>query len=182
MDEKKARPTIVILENRQMIATILSDLLVGASYDTRLVARIEDAVQLLPNCQPGVLLVDTGMIRPEMIDLWQQLEADASAHAVPILTFSCSAGSDSSENLLVLRSPGDFASVVQKIEEEWRKKQPFLGTRLRERGLLEAKELEAALRIQRELAQVGRSYPLGDLLVRLNIISAEDLEQVLQEP
>jgi hypothetical protein len=121
------------------------------------------------------------MIRPEMQSQWQQLQDQTAALSMPLLPFSCSPLPELAEDVLILRSPGDFASVVQWIEAEWRKKQPYLGMILVERGLVRSEEVEAALRIQRELAGIGRSYPLGDLLVRLGILSAEDLAQVLDE-
>jgi hypothetical protein len=169
-----------VLENRQMIATILSELLAEAGYETQLVARVADVECLLPTCQPGMLLVDMGMIRPEVQAQWQQLQDQTASLSMPLLAFSCSPLPEPVENVLILRSPGDFASVVQWIEAEWRKKQPYLGMILVERGLVRGEEVEATLRIQRELAGVGRSYPLGDLLVRLGILSAEDLAQVLE--
>jgi CheY-like chemotaxis protein len=46
MDNKRARLTIVIVENRQMIATILSDLLAGAGYQTRIVFQPASAEDL----------------------------------------------------------------------------------------------------------------------------------------
>jgi CheY-like chemotaxis protein len=178
MEDQRPQLTIVVLENRQMIATILSELLTGAGYATRLVSRLADAEDILPQCQPGMFLIDMGMIRPEMQQQWQQLQEQAAALGTPMLTFSCSPLPES-EDVLILRSPGDFAMVVQWADSEWRKKQPYLGMLLIERGLASGEEVEVALRIQRELSRVGRSYQLGDLLVRLGILSAEDLAQVL---
>lgn len=179
MAEQRPQLTIVVLENRQMIATILSELLTEAGHTTHLVAHIAELGGLLPACQPGMLLVDLGMIRPAMQSQWQQLQEQANSLNMPLLTFSCSPLPESAEGGLVLRSPGDFATVVQWIEEEWRKEQPYLGMMLVERGLVRGEEVEAALRIQHELAGIGRNYPLGDLLVRLGILAAEDLALVL---
>jgi len=179
MDEQRAQLTIVILENRQMIATILSELLTAAGYTTRLISQIAEAAQALPECQPGMLLTDLGMVRPDMQARWQQLQKQADGLGMPFLTFSCSPLPEPADDILILRSPGDFAMVVQWIEAEWHKKQPYLGTVLVERGLVGGEEVEAMLRVQRELARIGRNYPLGELLVRLGFVSASDLEQAL---
>ena len=181
MEKKRIPLTIVILENRQMIATILSDLLTGAGYETRILSRTEMAGDILPECQPGLLLVDLGMLRTDQQGQWQELQESADSYNIPVLTFSCSALPDLAEDVLVLRSPRDFASVVDRIEQACRRKQPFLGMTLVQMGLLDAGEVEVALRVQRELAQVGRAYPLGDLLVRLGMICPEDLQKALQE-
>ena len=90
MEEKRPQFTIVVLENRQMIATILSELLTDAGYTTRVVSRVADVDDLLPACQPGMLLVDMGMIRPEMQSQWQQLEDQTASFGMPLLAFSCS--------------------------------------------------------------------------------------------
>ena len=179
MEDKRACLTIVIVENRQMIATILSDLLAGTGYQTRVVFEVDAVVQVLSECQPGILLVDMGVVRPDQHDQWQRLREQADSCGIPMLRFSCSALPDVDEDVVVLRSPGDFAAVVQRIELEWRKRQPMLGAMLVEQGLVSSEELEAALRVQREMAEVGHSYPLGDLLVRLGMLTAPDLEKVL---
>ena len=180
MAEPSPQLNVVVLENRQMIATILSELLTGAGYNAQIVAQLAEVAELLPECQPGMLLVDLGMIRPDMRSQWQQLQEQVVALGLPILTFSCSPAADLTEEVLVLRSPGDFAMVVEWIEAEWRKKQPYLGARLIERGLVGGTDVEAVLRVQRELARIGRSYPLGELLVRLGFLTAQDLAQALE--
>lgn len=180
MAEKQSQLTIVVLENRQMIATILCELLTEAGYATRLVAQVADVEDALPTSQPGMLLVDMGMIRPEVQYRWQQLQQQADSLNIPLLAFSCSPLPESTEGVLILRSPGDFATVVQWIETEWRKQQPYLGMTLVESGLVSSEDVEAVLCIQRELARIGRNYPLGELLVRLDMLNAEDLEQVLE--
>jgi CheY-like chemotaxis protein len=180
MEEKRARVTILILENRQMIAAILADLLSGTGYQTMLTADIAAVQEALPQRLPAILLADLGMLLPNCAAEWQSLQATAAALGVPVLSFSCSALSEQ-QDVLVLRSPADFAAVVDRIEEEWRKKQPFLGMTLVGMGRLRSEELEVALRVQQELARIGWQYPLGELLVRLGIITPEDLETALRE-
>ncbi len=179
MAEKRPRLTILILENRQMIANILADLLVSEGYRTLHALGLEEARDLLPECRPGFLLVDMGLVRPNRQAQWQELQEAAGAHGVPLIAFSCSAMPATSPDVLLLRSPSDFAAIANKISSEWRKKQPYLGMTLVERGLLSVAELEACLRVQRDLEQVGRSYPLGELLVRLGIVTQEAVDQAV---
>ena len=181
MNDKRAQLTILILENRQMIANILADLLGNEGYRTQQALNMEEAKGLLPECQPGFLLVDMGMVRPDRQAPWQELQEAAGAHSVPLIVFSCSAMPDAPGDVLVLRSPGDFAAVVGRISAEWRKKQPFLGMTLVEKGLLSMAELEATLRLQRDMDRTGRSYPLGELLVRLGIVAQEEVDQAVRE-
>lgn len=181
MGEKRPRLTILILENRQMIANILADLLSNEGYRTLQAIGMEEARNLLPECRPGFLLVDMGLVRPDRQAQWQELQEAAGAQGVPLIAFSCSAMPAASADVLVLRSPSDFAEVVGKIASEWRRKQPYLGMTLVEQGHLSVAELEAGLRIQRDLERVGRSYPLGELLVRLGIVSQEAVDQAVGE-
>lgn len=179
MRERPERPSIVILENRQTIATILADLLEEAGYRTHPAAGLEQAREILPQHLPALLLADVGMFRPEHRPQWEALRQTAEILGVPSLLFSCSPVAGA-EDVLVLRSPGDFATVVQKVEEEWHQKQPPLRMMLVERGVLTREEVEALLSVQRELARVGRHYSLGDLLIRLGIVEREVVEQALQ--
>jgi|YNPNPStandDraft_1061719.scaffolds.fasta_scaffold11478_2 CheY-like chemotaxis protein len=179
MAERAERPDIVILENRQTIAAILADLLEEAGYRTHLTSDPEQAQAILPQCLPALLLADLGMIRPEQRPPWEELRRAAEALEVPLLLFSCSP-LDEGEGLLVLRSPADFATIVQRVEEEWHRKQPPLGMTLVEMGVLSREEVETLLSIQRELAHIGRRYSLGDLLVRLDIADPETVERALQ--
>ncbi len=179
MRESAERPGIVILENRQTIAAILADLLEEAGYRTRLTSDPEQAREILPQHLPALLLVDLGMIHPEQRSQWDALRRTAEALEVSLLLFSCSPIAEA-EDVLVLRSPADFAAVVQKVEEEWHRKQPPLGMRLVEMGAITRQEVEALLSVQRELARVGRHYSLGDLLTRLGIADRKVVEQALQ--
>lgn len=179
MREGVERPGIVILENRQTIAAILSDLLEEAGYRTYLASDPEQAREILPQHLPALLLADVGMIRPEQRSQWEALLRTAETLDVPSLFFSCSPVAGG-EDVLVLRSPGDFANVVQKVEEEWHQKQPPLGMMLVERGVITREEVEALLSVQRELARIGRHYSFGDLLIRLGIAEREEVEQALQ--
>ncbi len=180
MEDKRACITVLILENRQMIAAILADLLAGTGYQTMVTADIVAIQEALPQRLPAILLADLGMLLPGRAAEWQVLQETAGLLCVPVLSFSCSPMPEVGD-VLVLRSPADFATVVGRIEEEWRKKQPFLGMTLVKMGCICQEELDAALRAQRELAQAGRAYPLGDLLVRLGMINPEDLEAALAE-
>lgn len=179
MKERAERPGIVILENRQTIATILADLLEEAGYRTHLTSDPEQAREILPESLPALLLADLGMVRSERRPQWEALRQMAEALDVPLLPFSCSPIAEA-EDVLVLRSPGDFATVVQKVEEEWHRKQPPLGMTLVEMGAITSEEVEALLSIQRELARIGRHYSLGDLLIRLGIVDRETVERALQ--
>jgi CheY-like chemotaxis protein len=181
MTDKRTRLTVLIVENRQTIATILSELLAGAGYSTRVVSTISEARAVLAEFQRGTLLVDMGMVRPDQEQPWQQLLAAAESCNLPVLTFSCSALPEGAGDVMVLRSPGDFAAVVDRVQLEWLRQRPLLGATMVGMGLLNAEELDAALTAQREFRQVGRNYPLGELLVRLGIISPEDLERALQK-
>lgn len=185
MDEKRSRITILIVENRLTIAAILADLLTTSGYRTQTVISAESARELLPQHLPAILLIDRGMARPQQQAEWQELETMAAALSVPILRFSCSPlPEEAASDVLVLRSPADFAAVVDRIEEQWHRKQPFLGMVLVDLGRLRQEELDVALRFQRDLAQLGRHYALGDLLLRLGMVSPEDIEEALrrQEP
>jgi len=185
MDEKRSRITVIIVENRLTIAAILADLLTTSGYRTQTAVSVEAAREALPQRLPAILLADMGMVRPQHQAEWQELETMATALSVPILRFSCSPlPEEAAGDVLVLRSPGDFADVVDRIEEQWHRKQPFLGMVLVDLGRLRQEELDIALRIQRDLAQLGRHYALGDLLLRLGMVSSEDVEEALrrQEP
>ncbi len=179
MRDDKPRITVVILENRQMIAAILADLLEEAGYSTRHVAQVTEVQGILAQCLPAFLLVDQGMILPNRQAQWDAVAEMAGTLGVPVLSFSCSPlpGQD---DILILRSPGDFAMAVERVEEEWRRKQPYLGMTLVEMGVLVREDLEAVLRVQKELVLVGRQHSLGDLLVRLGIVSQKDLEEALR--
>ncbi len=179
MKERAERPGIIILENRQTIATILADLLEEAGYRTYLASNLEQAQEVLPQHLPALLLVDLGMIRPEHHPQWEVLRQTAKDLDVPSLLFSCSPVPEG-EDVLVLRSPCDFATVVQKVEEEWHRKQPPLGMTLVEIGVITREEVEVLLSVQRELARIGRHYSLGDLLIRLGIADREAVERALQ--
>ncbi|MGB9724184.1 MAG: hypothetical protein ACPL7G_09850 [Chloroflexia bacterium] len=179
MEDKPIRPDIVILENRQTIATLLADLLAEAGYRVHPASTLEQAQEVLPQHLPALLLADLGMIRPEQAPAWEALCRTAQVLDVPVLPFSC-APLAGPENVLVLRSPGDFATVVQKVEETWHRKQPPLGMTLVEMGALRMEEVEALLSVQRELARIGRHYSLGDLLIRLDIADRETVERALQ--
>lgn len=182
MAENRSRITIVILENRAAIAAILADLLGGVGYRARPAATIEEAFNLVQQNLPAVLLADLGMVRPPAQAQWQALQEWATEHEVAVLRFSCSPVPEGGlADLLVLRSPGDFAAVVDKVEAEWHKKQPLLGTTLVGMGCLREEELEVVLQVQRDLATVGRTYALGDLLLRLGLVSREALEEALRQ-
>lgn len=178
--DERTSTTILILENRQMIASILADLLAGSGYNAAVLPVIAEAQEALHENMPAFLLVDLGMVTAERKAQWQALKEAAKTLSVPILPFSCSPLPEE-EEALVLRSPSDFAAVVGRIEEELHKKQPYLGMTLVGMGRLTQEELELALRIQTEMAQIGRQHSLGDLLVRLGFISQEDLEEALEE-
>lgn len=179
MRERTERPGIVILENRRTIATILVDLLEEAGYRTHLTTDLEQAREILPQSLPALLLVDLGMVRPEQRSQWEALRQTAEFLEVPSLLFSCSPIAEA-EDVLILRSPGDFAIVVRKVEEEWQRKHPPLGMTLVEMGAITHEEVEALLSVQRELARVGRHYSLGELLIRLGIADQETVERALR--
>lgn len=178
---ERGRITIIMVENRMTIAAILADLLTAAGYQTRSAVSPADAREMIATHLPAILLADVGMFRPEQQAEWQELEATATTLEVPMLRFSCSPLPEGARgDVLVLRSPSDFAAVVEKVEEEWHHKQPFLGTALVQMGCLKEEELEVALRLQRDLVQLGRHYTLGDLLLRLGLVGPEDVENALR--
>jgi hypothetical protein len=166
-----------------MIAAILIDLLEEAGYLAEQVTSFSEAQQTLAHDPPAFLLVDRGMVKPELEPEWLALDEMAQTIEVPLLLFSCSPLPGVNQDL-ILRSPSDFATVVEKVTQELRTRPPFLGMTLLHMGLLQMEELEAALRIQKELSKISRRYPLGELLVRLGFIDEESLEQALkkQEP
>lgn len=172
--------TVLILENRQMIAAILADLLKEAGYHTEMVTTTADLQEILPKRLPALLLADIGMIQARKQADWEPIEELARSLDVPISLFSCSPTQEEGE-IMILRSPADFATVVDSVKKVLRTRPAFLGMALVEKNLLDKEELEAALRIQRELTKVGRPYPLGDLLVRLDFVSQEAIEQALRE-
>jgi len=178
MENEQSQITVVILENRQMIASILADLLTGAGYGVRLVQKTAEGREVLPQFLPAILLADLGLAGQEEQG-WRALREAAEAFGTPVITFSCSA-LPGAEGVLVLRSPGDFAAVVGKVEQELQRKKSPLGMILVEMGEMNLEELEAVLRIQKDLALVGRKLLLGDLFVRLGFISPEVLQQALQ--
>jgi len=180
MRDERAQVTVVILENRQMIASILADLLTAAGFAVRAVPRTADVREALHQSLPAVLLADLGVASQDDVTEWQSVKILAEAFGVPVIPYSC-APLSGAEGVPVLRSPGDFAAVAGKVELALRRRRSPLGMILVDAGHLTLEEMETALHIQKELAQVGRKYLLGDLLVRLGIVSPESLLQALEE-
>jgi CheY-like chemotaxis protein len=180
MEKGRSGAVVLILENRQTIAMILADLLEGAGYDTEVVSEIIDAQEVLPRVLPALFLADLGMVRPEHQVYWQSLESTAASLNIPLLLFACSP-LPGVKDLLVLRSPADFAMVVETVQRKVRLKPPLLGMTMVDLELISTKELNAVLDIQKCLAQIGRYYSLGDLCVRLDLISPEELQRALRE-
>jgi hypothetical protein len=179
MEKTSSAVTVLILENRQTIAMILADLLEGAGYDTEVVTAIAEAQGAMAKYLPALLLVDVGMVRPEFEPHWQKLQSQAESFGIPVLSFACSALPGFGD-ILVLRSPGDFAAVVETVQRTVRLKPPLLGMTMVDLDIITTKELNAVLDIQKGLAQIGRYFSLGDLLVRLEMVEPEDLQRALR--
>ena len=170
--------SILILENRQMIASILADLLREAGHQPEIATTATEAQEALQNNPPAFFLADRGMRKPEEQQEWEALEEAVQSLEVPVIYFSCAPTPDVPPEL-VLRSPGDFAGVIERVERELRLHAPLLGTALVEMGRLTQAELDAALRIQQELRGIGKSIPLGELLLRLDLVDEESLQEAL---
>jgi len=171
--------SILILENRQMIATILADLLGEAGYQPYLFSEVSQIQQSLLQYLPAILLIDVGMIRKGQQAQWEALQEMANSLDLPIIHFACSP-LPNQENLLLLRSPSDFTLVIERLERIRQQKQPFLGVTLVQMNLLSSEALEIVLRLQKELARIGRQHTLGDLLIRLDMVTPEGLEEALR--
>lgn len=169
----------LILENRQMIATILADLLEEAGYRPCLFSEVGQMQQSLLQHLPAILLIDVGMIREKQQAQWEMLQDMANSLDLPIIHFACSHLPDQ-EDLLMLRSPSDFTMVIERLERVRQQKQPFLGVTLVQMNLLSSEALEIALHLQKELARIGRQHTLGDLLIRLDMVTPEGLEDALR--
>ncbi len=171
---------ILILENRQMIASILTDLLQGAGYQAEAVSTILEAIHALLSHPPAFFLADRGMVKPEEDEEWKRLMATIHELDLPALFFSC-APHPEIDPALVLRSPGDFAGVIAQVQEILRLRTPLLGITLVKMEKLRQEELDVVLRVQRELEGLGRRYPLGELLVRLDFVDPQTLEEALRK-
>ncbi|MBN1483205.1 MAG: hypothetical protein JXA37_00655 [Chloroflexia bacterium] len=181
MEQQSLTHTALILENRHTIASILAELLQEAGYPTFIFSELALLHENLPRYLPAVLLADLGMLQEHPDPLWPEVLQAIESLDIPILYFACSTIADAGENVLLLRSPGDFAAIVDKLERELLQKRPALGITLINMGQLEPTALDVALRLQKDLALLGRRHSLGDLLVRLDLISTDTLEKALQE-
>lgn len=172
-------PRILVLENRQLIAEILCDLLQEAGLYPLLAVSLEQVPQILLKDPPEIVLADLGWVRNVPEALRQTLEEALGQASVPVVYFSC-APLPGSEGVPLLRSPSDFATVVDAVWQAVRRKRWPLGMVLVEMGAINLQELETALRIQKDLAQIGRQFLLGQLLVRLGFVTEEVLGQALR--
>lgn len=180
MSEEQGQITALIVENRQMIATILADLLEDAGYSPQVLGTFTQAIEILPQQLPAAILVDHGMIRAEQVKEWESLEETARLLEIPLLSFSCSPLADR-DDLLILRSPADFARAVEMLGREVEKTKPLVGMALVRAGFVSFEEVEGVLQIQRQLAALGRRYSLGDLFVQLGFVGREALERALKD-
>lgn len=179
MATEEESPRTLVLENRQLIAEILCDLLQEAGFHPLLAVSLELAPQILLKDPPEIVLADLGWLRNAPEALRRTLEEALEEAHVPVVYFSCAPLPDA-EGVPLLRSPSDFATVVDAVWQAVRRKRWPLGMMLVEMGAINLEELETALRIQKELAQIGRKFLLGQLLVRLGFVTEEVLEQALR--
>lgn len=171
-------PRILVLENRQLIAEILCDLLRESGFYPLLAVSLDQAVQALRKDPSEIVLADLGWLQKAPQEARNSLEEAVRNTRVPVVYFSCSPLPEA-EGVPLLRSPGDFATVVDAVWQAVRRKRWPLGMVLVEMGAIQLQELETVLRIQKELAGIGRKFLLGQLLVRLGFVAEEVVEKAL---
>ncbi|MGC8874848.1 MAG: hypothetical protein ACP5SI_10455, partial [Chloroflexia bacterium] len=149
MATEEDSPRILGLENRQLIAEILCDLLREARFYPLLAASLDLVPSMLRRDPPEIVLADLGWLQKAPEALRGAFEEALQETRVPVVHFSC-APVPGAEGVPLLRSPSDFATVVDALWQAVRRKRWPLGMVLVEMGAIRLQELEVVLRIQKE--------------------------------
>jgi two-component system cell cycle response regulator DivK len=116
-----AAPPVLIVDDHPANMKLLSFLLLNAGYDVRMAADANEALQVLQNFHPRLILMDIQLPGMDGLELTRKLKADPAFSAVSIVAVTASAMKGDEEKARragcdgYVTKPVDTRSILQIV-------------------------------------------------------------------
>lgn len=170
---------VLIIERREPISDILCDLLRDAGFVAIAAPDLARAFHIAGIIEISLILADLDMFGqiPEWVSY--QLSSNLYTLDVQMIIYYTARPELASGSVLLARSPVDFARMVRQAKRLLKSPIPNLGELLLDAGYLSEEQLKTLTRIQTELERIGKPMALSRLIVRLGLVSREQINEVL---
>lgn len=91
MGSERAVPTILIIDDEPSITDVVAEVLTDEGYETLIASGGRDALHMLAECRPDLMLLDLFMPEMSGLDLLAQLQADERLASIPVVMMTAGA-------------------------------------------------------------------------------------------